>query len=162
MSSSPRPLRIALSNCLCCSARGAPGELVKGLGFRIMNSYFQKLPYCEVAKSSRRCGLVKNPLSGIYFEGFFYQFPDSLFKIFKVRGRYVFYRAPPRFRMFRRNRSDPSSLTRRVHTIYSPVRPRVGTNMPCNSALSSSSFPLRATDLAITRTSVMVFNLAYL
>src|SRR5260370_30739243 len=62
--------------------------------------------------------------------------------------------------MFRRNRSGPSNLTRRVHTIYIPAR-RVGTSMPCNNALSWSSLPLRATDLAITRTSLTVSNLIY-
>src|SRR5260370_5683300 len=33
--------------------------------------------------------------------------------------------------------------------------------MPCNNALSWSSFPLRATDLAITRTSLTVSNPIY-
>src|ERR1700758_269777 len=89
MSSSPRPRRIALGNMLVLFSTRALIDLVEGLRFRIMNSHFQKHQYHKVAESSRRRGVAKNPLQDIYFEGFFEQFPESLFQIAKVRGRYV-------------------------------------------------------------------------
>jgi hypothetical protein len=39
------------------------GELVKGAGFRILDSHFQKVPYCKVPKSSRRSGVGKGSSS---------------------------------------------------------------------------------------------------